>query len=532
MTKILFSIVVIIFSIICLAQEPTIGLLHHDINASKGYTLFTPEKSTSVFLINNCGELVNQWEFSETPGATCYFLENGNLLRVGKDSIEIRDWDSNQIWSYATTDNGIAAHHDIHPLPNGNVLCVASDIYTNTDIAEEGRDPNNTDATFKLDRIIELQPVGEHDAHIVWEWKFIDHMIQDFDDTKDNFGVVEDYPELLDLNFENGQTKDWTHVNGIEYNEELDQILLTARHLSEIYIIDHSTTTLEASGHTGGNSGNGGDFIWRWGNPQVYRQGDSNDRKLTWPHDAKWVKSGYLDEGKISIFNNNFDGTGDESFVHLILPEVDGYNYITSENKFLPLDYDWSWSGQILGGTMFAQLKSGAHSLPNGNFIICQYSSCIISEITKSGELLWAYKNPIGEIVFNQFQIPSFPDVGIFRGEKYPLDYAGFDGKDLSPMGILENTNANSAACTSVDIESTAMLVKPMILNNIISNSQIEFTTYFTADLIRIIGIDSKIHLTKSNFEGQLLHVNLKKGIYLVQIINGKSIKTEKFIVQ
>lgn len=532
MTKKLFTIVAIILSLNSIAQITTIGLLYHDSSASDGYTLFTPEQSTSVFLINNCGELIHQWEFSENPGSTCYFLENGNLLRVGKDSIEIRDWDSNQLWAYATTDNGITAHHDIHPLPNGNVLCVASDIYTNAVIAEEGRDPSNTDATFKLDRIIELEPVGLNEANIVWEWKFIDHMIQDFDNTKENYGVVEDHPELLDLNFENGQTKDWTHINAVEYNQELDQILITARHLSEIYIIDHSTTMLEAAGHTGGNSSKGGDFIWRWGNPQVYRQGVAVDRKLTWPHDAKWVKSGYLDEGKISIFNNNFDGTGVESFVHLIFPAVDDYNYTMSENKFLPIDFDWSWNGEILGETMFAQRKSGAHSLPNGNFIICEYSTCIVSEITKSGELLWAYKNPVGETVSNQFQILGFVDVGIFRGEKYPPDYDGFDGKDLTPMGIIENTNANSEVCVSVDVETVLFEERPMILNSIISNSQIEFTTCIIADLIRVIGIDGKVHLTKSNFNSQLLHVNLKKGIYLVQFVNGKSIQTEKIIVQ
>ena len=269
-----------IISLLGISQTPSIGLLHTDAGASPGYTLFTPEQNSNVYLINNCGELVNQWEFSEQPGSTCYLLENGNLLRAGRDSIEIRDWDSNLIWSYATTENGLAQHHDIHPMPNGNFLCLLTDQYTNHDITIEGRDPANTDIFFKLDKIIELEPIGQNDANIVWEWKFVDHLIQDFDNTKENFGIVEDYPELLDINFDNGQNKDWTHVNAIEYNAELDQILLTARHLSEIYIIDHSTTIEEAASHTGGDSNKGGDFLWRWGNPQVYRQGTSDNQKL------------------------------------------------------------------------------------------------------------------------------------------------------------------------------------------------------------------------------------------------------------
>lgn len=56
---------------------------------------------------------------------------------------------------------------------------------------------------------------------------------------------------------------DWTHANAIAYNPRLDQILLSFRNTGEIYIIDHSTTTAQAAGHTGGRYGHGGDFLYR-----------------------------------------------------------------------------------------------------------------------------------------------------------------------------------------------------------------------------------------------------------------------------
>jgi hypothetical protein len=40
-------------------------------------------------------------------------------------------------------------------------------------------------------------------------------------------------------------------MNSIDYNPELDQIAMSVRGNSEVWIIDHGTTTAEAKGHTG-----------------------------------------------------------------------------------------------------------------------------------------------------------------------------------------------------------------------------------------------------------------------------------------
>ena len=324
-----------------MAQSPTVGLLYNNSMAVEGYTLFSPENETSVFLINNCGEKINEWSFNEGPGLTCYLLDNGNLLRSGKDSIQIKDWYNNLIWSYPTTANNINQHHDIEPLPNGNILCVVSDTYTKAQIVAAGRNPSFSGANFKLDKIIELQPIGTNSANIVWEWKFKDHLIQDFDSTKLNYGVVLNHPELIDINYDNGYNFDWTHLNAVDYDSSVDQIIISSRHLNEIYIIDHSTTTAEAATHTGGNSNKGGDILWRWGNPAVYRQGDTTNQKLFLQHDSKFVEQNYLDEGKISVFNNLGDGSGTFSSIHLITPSRSNYNYNMQSRKFLPLDFEW-----------------------------------------------------------------------------------------------------------------------------------------------------------------------------------------------
>lgn len=344
--------------------------------------------------------------------------------------------------------------------------------------------------------------------------------------------MVEDHPELVDINFDNGQNRDWTHVNAVDYNAELNQILITARHLSEIIIIDHSTTTEEASGHTGGTSAMGGDILWRWGNPQVYRQGTPFNQKLKWPHDAEWVKSDYLDGGKISVFNNNFDGEGTESFVHLIVPEIDGIHYSMADNKFLPLDYDWSFGGELLGETLFSDKKSSMQSLPNGNVFILEYDRTIIFEITKTGELLWAYRNPAGAEIVEQFSTVNNAYIGIFRAEKYPPDYPGFEGKDLTPLGILENTNEISDDCMQVNIEGHGFIEPLKIKTNPIENGRIFFNQDFSANTVKIIDINGRICKTIDRFSGNSIQTNLKQGVYIIQIFTDNDIIIEKVFVQ
>ncbi|HNP33259.1 MAG TPA: aryl-sulfate sulfotransferase [Flavobacterium sp.] len=521
-----------------IAQPPTVGLLYDSGNESDGYTLFTPLLNNEVYLINNCGESVNHWTFTEIPGATCYLLTNGNLLRAGKDHVEIRDWNNNIIWSYATTANGIPQHHDIEPLPNGNVLCIVADQTTLAQMTAMGRNPALTGANMKLEKIVELHPVGLNGATIEWEWKFKDHFIQDYDATKLNYGVVENHPELLDVNYNNGNTIDWIHSNGIDYNAALDQILISSRHLNEIYIIDHSTTTAEAAGHTGGNSGHGGDFLWRWGNPEVYRQGNVTDKKLFLQHDPKWVESGYSDFGKITVFNNGAPGTT-QTFTSIVMlqPEIIGGVYTMTNNKFNPATYDWSWSGSILGVTVFENKQSGTHALPNGNMIISEASLGRVSEITKSGTLLWSYKNPTGAIasgvptIYNQFTNPSGNNT-FFRAEKYPSNYAGFAGQNLTPntATIIEDQNSLSAACISALSNSGFESEKVFILNPV-KNHTIQFNKSIMADTISVFDMNGRLIYNQNSFNGNSFDINVNPAIYLLQIKQGSLVKKLKIVV-
>ena len=50
------------------AQQTTVGLFLDDPRAYPGYTLFSPQTSTSSYLIDNRGLLVHSWQGASTPG--------------------------------------------------------------------------------------------------------------------------------------------------------------------------------------------------------------------------------------------------------------------------------------------------------------------------------------------------------------------------------------------------------------------------------------------------------------------------------
>lgn len=527
---------VLLFSIHAFSQVPTIGLRVFSESTYEGYTLFSPERNHNVYLINNCGELVNQWIFDERPGLTAYLLENGNLLRAGNQNIEIRDWDNNLLWSYNIESNGLQdQHHDIEPLPNGNILLLIADNYSELEMEAIGRVPSTTNGEFRLDKIIEIEPDGFDGGNIVWEWKVIDHLIQDFDNTKPNFGVVENHPELIDLNFvqDTQPINDFTHMNSVDYNADTDQILLSARNLNEIYIIDHSTTTAEASGHTGGNSNSGGDILWRWGNPRVYKRGSIADQKLSQQHDAKWVKPGYADDGKISVFNNGGNGSSQTfSSIHLIAPELNNGNYTLTNNVFNPQDYDWSWNGTIQGEIVHDFKKSGAHSLPNGNILFCVTSAGQFTEISKTGQELWTYKNPVGTngLIYNQFDEIINSLNSIFRAEKYPTNYLGFSGKDLTPQGIIENENSVSVICqNALSVQSSNY--SHLKINNPIKNNLILFSENVKFNSISIIDINGKTILEIKDFSGNQLPISLSPSMYFLKAQDENKVIFKKIIV-
>ena len=189
---------------------------------------------------------------------------------------------------------------------------------------------------------------------------------------------------------------DWTHFNSVDYNAELDQVLVSVHDFSEIWILDHSTTTSEAAGHTGGKSGKGGDLLYRWGNPRVYRAGTVADQKLFAQHNAHWIPRGLPGEGHVLIFNNGpRRPDGPYSSVDEIIPPVDekGRYPLKEGSACGPEKAYWSYSAPKKSD-FYSSFISGAHRLPNGNTQICSGANGTVFEVTPDKKIVWKYLNP------------------------------------------------------------------------------------------------------------------------------------------
>ncbi len=435
-------------------DDYTVGLLLNTEDAYNGYTLFAPLGSTTTYLIDNCGELLYSWKSDYKPGQSVYMLENGYLLHTGKYGnltfangggvggiIEMIDSEGGVVWSYTVSGGFECQHHDVEYMDNGNILLISWDKKTEEQALLAGR--TSCGDYLWSEKIIEIEPDIENGtAEIVWEWYVWDHLVQDENSDATNYATVADHPELIDINYtyDGDEEEDWLHINSIDYNEGLDQIVLSCHNFSEIWIIDHSTTSEQAATHEGGNRGMGGDLLYRWGNPQTYDQGDDEDQRLFVQHNANWIDDGYTDGGCIMIFNNQAGSLSesDYSSVDVINTGVnDDGSYSLSNNTYAPTEPTWSYIADD-PTDFYATNISGATRLANGNTLVCEGTSGYFFEVDYDGEIVWEYVNPVSATgTLSQYSIAS--NNKVFRAERYASDFAGFDGYNLTSSGTIED---------------------------------------------------------------------------------------------
>ncbi len=301
-------------------------------------------------------------------------------------------------------------------MPNGNVLVIAWERRTAEEAYGMGRiEINNPLNEFWADALFEIQPEGMNGGLIVWEWHIWDHMIQDVSQDLPNYGMITDHPELININYAtvgssggggggNQPHADWFHMNAVDYNEELDQIIFSSPRMNEFYIIDHSTTTEEASSHLGGNSGMGGDFLYRWGNPRVYVRGTETDQYIFVVHGVNWIREEFPGYGNILYYvNGNGRPEGQYSTVEELIPPLNEDNLynINAEQAYAPDSPIWMFDDNQ---GFHSQMQSGAFRLQNGNTLVSVAQHRRIFEVTTDGDIVWDYSHPTDNGIIDRAQ--------------------------------------------------------------------------------------------------------------------------------
>ena len=440
----------------------TIGVVRDDGGTQTGYWLFAPLRSNpstslltnDTYLMDNEGRVVNQWESPFRPGNSVYLTPEGDLIRTmnpGNAStisaggagglIERRDWAGELEWSFSHISDSYRPHHDVELLPNGNILCIAWESKSAAEALAAGRMPGTFGDSLWPDKIIEVQPDGRSGGAIVWEWHAWDHLVQYLSPDYPNYGDPARNPRRINLNYRASNSSDWMHCNGLDYNAELDQIMISSRTFNEIWIIDHGTTTEEAAGPAG-------DLMYRWGNPEAYARGSGKDRRFFGQHDAKWIRPGMPGYPGFTVFNNGNGRPGiPYSSIDEVMPPIlrDGTYRLDLIDPFGPAESSWTYVAPI-PSNFYSGFISGAQRQRNGNTLICSGATGNIFEVDSDGTEIWRYIVPLDENgPMTQGETPSSGGGAgangantVFRAERYELDFEGFIGKDMTPGMTIE----------------------------------------------------------------------------------------------
>ncbi len=445
-----------------------LGVVVNEPRAFDGYTLFA--KHRGAYLIDNAGQLRHKWD-APFGLQQAKLMANGNLLvRSARMLVEF-DAAGEEIWRL-TTPRESELHHDYLRLPNGNILFLRRSFKEKPELVAAGADPQFAAERLGYPHLAEVVPTPEG-GEVVWEWSSWDRLIQDHDPGKPNFGVVGDHPERLDLNYALAGlaaarvrlppgvrfgSDNWMHANAIDYHEELDLVMITARHWSELWVVDHGTTTEEAKGSSGGRRGRGGDLLYRWGNPRAYRRGTAADQRLFWPHHAHWIKAA-PGAGNILVFNNGWEFAGFQrdysSIVEVAWPGLAGLQRLTPGSVWGPAEPFWEYTASP-PSEFLSYRTGGAQRLPNGNTLICVGQHGVLTEVTLSGETVWKYVSPVGREILRQgdpievsdldtllepadpWTIGTHAETTLYRATRYAPDFPGLKALDLTPKGAIE----------------------------------------------------------------------------------------------
>ena len=469
-------------------QGPT-ELLFCDTNqAQPGYTLFGVGNRT--YLLDLQGRVVHTWPVGTNP----HLLENGNVLDASKDDpsgfqgFKEVNWDGRTVWEYTEKRADYAPHHDWVRIFNKKLhapttLYIANKSISYDDAVAAGGDPKKVSMDGgQMDAIVEVDMQG----NVIWEWCFFDHVVQDLDATKPNYvgagKTIADYPGRININMPGKPLRrDWLHCNTLDYNATSGHLVINTVQ-GELYVIDHDGTFVagDPKGSIAKAASVAGDFLYRFGDPARYGQGEppkilenwdnatTGDKQMGGSHHVSWIPPGLPGAGHLLVFNNGqylYQRTPGSSILEInpcldadghdtgkyVNPPVAGYRRETYDKdthnapRQISKQIVWSFRSQNSHG-FFSHIGGSAQRLPNGNTFICSDTEGHFFEVTTAGKLVWEYINPVtrdfGTVKVLSDALPMVNSA--FRAFRFAPDFPAFKNRELKPLGTITDAFAQA----------------------------------------------------------------------------------------
>ena len=467
-------------------QGPTELLFHNKEKAFNGYTFFGVGGRT--YLLDMAGRVVHTWPLGNNP----QLLDNGHIADATRDDPsgvqgwrEV-DWDGKTVWEYSERRPGYAPHHDWSRIFDTKLnawatIYIANKSITNEQALAAGADPRRAPyQDGQMDALVEVDMSGR----VIWEWWFFDHVVQDVDPSKPYYvgqgKSVANYPGRININMPGKPLRrDWLHCNSVDYNPVSGHIVVNSVQ-GELYVIDHDATLVpgDPAASITRAASDAGDFLYRFGDPARYAQGDpprilenwdnatTGHRQMGGSHDATWIRPGLAGAGHLMVFNNGqylFQATPQSSILEidpfLETPGRDAPSYVNppaagyhteqydkdTHNRPRQISNQVVWNYKSVNShNFFSHIGSSGQRLPNGNTFICADTEGHFFEVTSQGEVVWEYINPITREAVVKVLGDVLPMTNsVFRAFRYGPDHPAFAGHPLTPQDTLTERAVN-----------------------------------------------------------------------------------------
>ena len=265
------------------------------------------------------------------------------------------------------------------------------------------------------------------------------------------------------------------HCNSIDYNDSLGQIVINSVQ-GEFYIIDHDNTFI-AGNPTGSialAATRAGDFLYRFGDPSRYGQGNApsgsstGNKQIGGSHHVHWIASGLSGAGNIMIFNNGeylmeqvsqsyvfevnpyYNSAKVNTGTYVNPPDAGYYTWIYPDkdamkaNKLISNQVVWIYCAKN-DQDFYSTIGGSEQRLPNGNTLICSDTQGHLFEVSSDDStIVWEYINPVTTDGIKQIITDQYPMYNsVFRAFRFTVDDPALKGRTLTRTKTITGKTPN-----------------------------------------------------------------------------------------